>query len=163
MGSGKSIIAKELSKALSISAVDTDDLIEKRLNKSINSIFSEKGELFFRKLEHQIFTELTQTKANEIISTGGGTPCYFNNHEVLMADNCLSIYLSASIDTLFIRLKSEKATRPLLTNLNDAETKEFIAKQLFERSYYYNKAKFKIDVNNKTIAEIVAEISNLLA
>lgn len=163
MGSGKSIVAKELSKMLKIPYVEMDDLIEKRLNKSIKNIFAEKGELFFRKLENQIFKEKTESDGDLIISTGGGTPCYFNNHEILVASNVRSIYLAASIETLLNRLKSEKQNRPLLANLDDNEAKEFIAKHLFERSYYYHQAKFKIDVNNKNVLEIVSEIGAKLA
>ena len=162
MGSGKSVIAKKLSENLKISFVELDNLIEKNQNLSIKDIFSKKGELFFRKLEHQIFNELILNDNDTIISTGGGTPCYFNNHELLNQENCISIYLKASIETLFHRLKKEKEDRPLLFNLTDIELREFIAKHLFERSFYYNQAKFKINVDGKNKEEIILEIQQLL-
>ncbi len=162
MGSGKSVIAKKLSENLKILFVELDNLIEKNQNLSIKDIFSKKGELFFRKLEHQIFNELILNDNDTIISTGGGTPCYFNNHELLNQENCISIYLKASIETLFHRLKKEKEDRPLLFNLTDIELREFIAKHLFERSFYYNQAKFKINVDGKNKEEIILEIQQLL-
>lgn len=163
MGSGKSVVAKKLADTIDVNCLELDDLIEKKVEMNIEKIFSSKGELYFRKIEHQLFLELLGDKNNLIISTGGGTPCYFNNHELLNSENAVSVYLKASIDTLYNRLINEKRKRPLLAHLNDTEIKEFIAKHLFDRSYYYNQATFKIDVDGKTIDEITLEITKLLA
>ena len=162
MGSGKSVIAKKISEKLKIPFVELDDLIEKSQNLLIKDIFLEKGELFFRKLEHQIFVKTIEEDSSKVISTGGGTPCYFNNHELLNHKNCISIYLKASIETLANRLENEKQNRPLLARLDNLELQEFIAKHLFERNFYYNQAKFKINVDDKNFDEIVLEIEQLL-
>ncbi|MBN8641676.1 MAG: shikimate kinase [Flavobacteriales bacterium] len=162
MGSGKSVLAKKLADKLNVSCLEMDNLIEKKAKMSIKNIFSEKGELFFRKLEHQLFIEKMKSDETFVLSTGGGTPCYFNNHELLKDENCVSIYLQASIGTLYSRLNQQKENRPLLAQLNGDELKEFIAKHLFERSYFYNQAKHKIVVDNKSIEEIVFEIEKLL-
>ena len=74
----------------------------------------------------------------------------------------ISIYLNASIDTLYNRLIDQKARRPLLTNQSDEEFKTFIAKHLFDRSFFYNQAKHRIDVNDKSPEEIANEIIPLL-
>ena len=163
MGSGKSVIAKKLSEKLQILYVELDDLIEQRQKKSIKLIFEQDGELFFRKLEHQIFKELLDSDANLIISTGGGTPCYYDNYKFLNAKNVISIYLKASVDTLTDRLVSEQNNRPLLANLSQIELQDFVAKHLFERSFYYHKAHFIVDVDNKIVEAIAQEISALLA
>lgn len=163
MGSGKSVVAKKLANQIGISAVELDEMIEKKCEMSIQELFSSKGELFFRKEEHQLFLNLLNDNNDMVISTGGGTPCYFNNHELLNGENVVSIYLKASIDTLYNRLLKGKQKRPLIANLNDDEIKEFIAKHLFDRSFYYNQATYKVNVDAKTIDEIVAEIANLLA
>jgi shikimate kinase len=163
MGSGKSVVAKKLANQIGISAVELDEMIEKKCEMSIQELFSSKGELFFRKEEHQLFLNLLKDNNDMVISTGGGTPCYFNNHELLNGENVISIYLKASIDTLYSRLLKGKQKRPLIANLNDDEIKEFIAKHLFDRSFYYNQATYKVNVDAKTIDEIVAEIANLLA
>ena len=163
MGSGKSIIATELASNLKVTCLELDDLIEKNAKMDIKTIFSQKGELYFRKLEHKLFLEKMQSNDTFILSTGGGTPCYYNNHELLKSDNCISIYLKASIPTLYDRLLHERTNRPLLAKLSDDELKEFIAKHLFERSFYYNQAKYIIDVDDKSTDEIVAEIKSLLA
>jgi len=162
MGSGKSIISKLLASKINYLCYELDDLIEKKANLSIESIFSQKGELYFRKLEHEIFVEKMNSKESFVLSTGGGTPCYFGNHEWLKRDGSVSIYLSASIETLFDRLENAKSKRPLLSQLNQTQMKEFIAKHLFERSYFYHQASYTINVNGKTPVELVIELQKLL-
>lgn len=163
MGSGKSIIATKLASNLNVPHLELDDLIEKKSKMDIKTLFSEKGELYFRKLEHELFLEKMQSNDTFILSTGGGAPCYYNNHELLKSENCISIYLKASVATLYDRLLQQRSQRPLLATLSDDELKEFIAKHLFERSFYYNQAKQTIDVDCKSVDEIVAEIISLLA
>lgn len=163
MGCGKSTIAKTLSKNIGIPFVDLDEYIEKKTNLSINSIFEKHGEVYFRKLEHESFKELLSSADRFIIGLGGGTPCYANNHELLIGENVLSVYLKASIETLFDRLSVNKSKRPLIANKSDVEMKEFIAMHLFERSFYYNKAQYTVSVDDKTIDQVVLDIVAILA
>lgn len=163
MGCGKSTISLELSKKLQIPVVDLDKIIEENQKISIQKIFEIKGELYFRKIEHQLFSEIIESNAPMIISTGGGTPCYFNNHLLLQNNNICSIYLKGSVDTLFTRIQQDdKTKRPLLSNLTDLEAKEFIAKHLFERSFYYHQASNSVTIDNKSVDQISNEIINLL-
>lgn len=158
MGSGKSIIGLELAKKLKINHFDLDDLIEKSQNLTISDIFKQRGEIFFRKKEHEIFTQKIASTEDFVLSTGGGTPCYYNNHLLFDEKNVQTIYLKASINTLAQRLMSEKNKRPLMQNLSNDDLNEYIGKHLFERSFYYNKAKFIIPVDSKSIEQIVTEI-----
>lgn len=162
MGCGKSTITSRLSKIIAIPYVDLDKSIEERTNLSINEIFEQHGEIYFRKLEHEIFVELLNAPKNLIISLGGGTPCYSNNHELLKGDGILSIYLKASVETLFERLVSNKNKRPLIANKSEEEMKEFIAKHLFDRSFYYNQAQYKLSIDGKSKDETTQEILALL-
>jgi shikimate kinase len=163
MGCGKSTIANKLSGMINIPYVDLDEYIENKAKMSIKEIFEIKGEIHFRKLEHTYFLELLNSPDEIIIGLGGGTPCYANNHELLVGDGIASIYLKASIDTLFNRLATNKNKRPLIADKNDEEMKEFIAKHLFDRSFYYNHAQHKVNVDGRTIEETVNDILNLLS
>ncbi len=163
MGSGKSLVGNLLAKRLQIKFIDLDELIENHFQMSISEIFNQKGEIYFRKIENQFFKELISNNENFVLSLGGGTPCYANNHLLISDENIVSIYLNASINTLYSRLFQESKKRPLIANLSDEEFKEFIAKHLFERSYFYNYATFKVLVNDKTVLEIIDEITDLLA
>ena len=163
MGCGKSTIANKLSGMIAIPYVDLDEYIEKKANLTIKQIFENHGEIHFRKLENSCFIELLNTPGQTIIGLGGGTPCYANNHELLKREDVLSVYLKASVETLFSRLMSNKNKRPLIAEKSDEEMKEFIAKHLFDRSFYYNQAQHKVSVDGKSIEETVSEILNLLA
>ncbi len=163
MGCGKSTIAEKLSGLLHLPFVDLDKSIEAKSEMSINQIFETFGEVYFRKLEHDVFVELLATSKNQIIGLGGGTPCYANNHELLKGEGITSIYLKASVETLFNRLSHNKSKRPIVANKSEAELQEFIAKHLFDRSYYYNQAEYKVAVDGKSIDETVADIMSVLA
>lgn len=162
MGSGKSIIGKLVAERVGITYYDLDNIIEKRFEMSISEIFRQKGEIFFRKREHEIFKEFLIKAETFVLSLGGGTPCYANNHLLFSGQGVTSIYLNASIDTLHARLFNERHNRPLIADLDNDEFKEYIAKHLFDRSYFYNQANFKILVNEKSPQSITTEIVNLL-
>ncbi len=98
-----------------------------------------------------------------ILSLGGGTPCYANNHELLNGDGVVSFYLKASIETLYGRLLSVRDNRPLIAEQEEEEMKEYIAKHLFDRSYYYNQATHIVSVDGKSPEEVSAEIKRILA
>lgn len=161
MGSGKSTIARLLSKSLSFGFQDLDEIIEKELNLSVATIFEQKGEVYFRKQEHEFLKKIIQSDENLILSLGGGTPCFTNNQELLHGDNIITIYLKASVEKLYERLRNQKANRPLIASKSEEEMKEFIAKHLFERSYYYNQADYVVSTDNKSPQETVLEIKAL--
>ncbi len=161
MGSGKSTIAQKLAHLLHLPFIDLDQYIEQNEKVSIKKLFETNKELQFRKLEHQYLKELIANSDSFVLSLGGGTPCYANNHLMLQGNNITSIYLKASIATLTERLKHEKETRPLLANQPDAELAEFIAKHIFERSYFYTHATHTVNVDEKSVDTIANEIAAL--
>jgi shikimate kinase len=162
MAVGKTTIGKELAKKTNLKYFDLDELIEKNENKTISELFNQKGELYFRKIEHQIFETLITNEDSFVLSTGGGTPCYYNNHLFLEDKKVSSVYLNASIDLIFERLIKENYHRPLINKLKETELKEFISKHLFERSFFYLKARIKISVDNKSIDQICEELMKRL-
>ena len=164
MGSGKSTIAKLLSKKLDLMNVDLDNYIEKKENKSIGNIFKISGELYFRRIENKYLKDLLDSDNYKIISIGGGTPCYSDNIELITERKCIIFYLRANVDTLADRLFSEKDKRPLISRIKfKKDLKTFISKHLFERNHFYLKSNFVIDVDKKTENEISNECINLLS
>ncbi|PSG88029.1 shikimate kinase [Aurantibacter aestuarii] len=162
MGSGKSTIGYSLSKSLNMPCIDLDEYIEDKENKTIKMIFSEQGEIYFRKKERFYLEELINKKDSFILALGGGTPCYYDNMDLINnSPLTISIYLKTDIDTLVIRLSNEKSKRPIIAGFTSDELlKEFIAKHIFERSYFYTKAQHI--VNNVTLEKSIKQIENLL-
>jgi len=160
MASGKSSIGKKLAKKLNLPFIDLDEYIANKENLSISDIFRTKGEIYFRKKETAYLNQLLQIKDNFILAVGGGTPCYGNNINIIN-NNAKSIYLKSSIQTIYDKLSKEKnkRKRPLVAAIENKDLKEFIAKHLFERTIYYERASFTIMIDNKTKKEIVEEIN----
>ena len=163
MGSGKTMVGRSLSKSNNYNFYDLDKFIELNEKKSISEIFTNKNEVYFREIESKYLNQLISIKEKKIISTGGGTPCYSNNID-LINNNSVSIYLKASVDTLVKRLKDAQINRPLISHLKDTnELKDFISKHLFERNYFYEKAKIKIKTDDLKLREIINLIIGSLA
>lgn len=162
MASGKSTIGKLLSESLHIPFYDLDNLIETNLNLRISEIFEQKGELFFRKKEREVLEIFLNTTDTYVLALGGGTPCYYDNFELYQSSSVHSIYLKASVGTLLERLRSQKATRPILSHFNEEELQEFVAKHLFERSYFYHQVETILSIDHKKESEIVNEIVSKL-
>ena len=142
MGAGKSTIGKALALATQRIFYDLDDYIAEKEGQDVSAIFQQYGELYFRKKEQFYFKELRNNLQPKVVALGGGTPCYFDTMEQLLAmPNVKTIYLHASVTFLSHRLWPERMQRPLITHL-DAEEKltEFIGKHLFERNPYYQQA-----------------------
>ena len=162
MGCGKSVIGDFLAKKLQVSFYDLDEEIENVTQISISELFQTKGEIYFRKKENEVLKTFLDKKENFVLSLGGGTPCYFNNHELLQREGVFSIYLKASVDTLVNRLINEKSKRPLLHNQDEVSLKDFINKHLFDRNFYYHQATKVVNLDNKSVEQIVNEIEALL-
>lgn len=160
MGSGKSSIGKKVAEVLRLPFKDMDTEIEKAEGISVSKIFSEKGEVYFRKVENTILKEILKNPHSFVLATGGGTPCYSDAMEFIQKQkNIVSVYLKIPIDILVSRLFSEKAERPLIAHLgSEVELEDFIRKHLFERAFYYNQADLIIAVGPESVAKTVEKI-----
>lgn len=161
MGSGKSHISKILSEKINFKLFDLDKEISTIYKQTIAEIFKNKGELFFRKVEKETLEEILSKEDNCILSVGGGTPVYYNNMDTLN-NNSVTFYLRANVSTLTERLLKQKEKRPIIAKIPDEDLPEFIAKHLFERNVYYNKAQYIIDTDGKNPEDVIEEIISIL-
>ncbi len=157
MGCGKSTIGKKLAKTLSCKFIDLDKYIERKTGESIQQIFKEKGEKYFRVLETESLMEICKSD-NLVIATGGGTPCFFDNMQRIL-DKGICIYLKMEANNLAKRLSKEKSKRPLIENLTEKYLVNFIRKKLVEREVFYNKANHIIQAKNISEKDIIKLIS----
>jgi shikimate kinase len=157
MGSGKTKLGKKVAHHLELPFFDLDQLIEEKEGKTITRIFEESGEDGFRLIEQTALESLINQHSDFVLSTGGGTPCFFNNM-YLMNEVGKTIYLKLDANILFGRLKSAQAKRPLIANLTEEELKLFIEQKLLERESYYSKAQLIADAPNLTANKILSLI-----
>ena len=154
MGVGKTTIGKRLAKKLSYDFVDIDKIIEKQERESISSIFRNKGEDYFRKIEKQL-TIMELKKNNSVISLGGGA---FLNSTIRQYSkkHSISFWLDVPIETLLKRLKKSK-NRPVL---GKDKADSSIKKIYFKRKKFYNKADYRIKCKTLTLKQIIEKILN---
>ena len=147
MGSGKTHWGTRIAEKLSIPFFDLDSVIVQEENMSIPEIFAGKGEEYFRYKEKQTLEELATEQPSFIISTGGGTPCFFNNIK-FMKKHGKVIWLNTSTDVLKQRLLRERMTRPLLKEVGERELRTYIVRKLTERKMYYEQADLVVPEDN---------------
>ena len=138
MGSGKSLIGKQLAEKLNIKYIDLDNFIEKSENRTITDIFNNSGETYFRKLEEKYLKE-TIKEDNILVSTGGGTPTIHGLMDI-MNNIGETIYLECCTETLFERLHQNKEERPMISTLSDESLMRYIENKMEERNFFYKKA-----------------------
>lgn len=151
-GSGKSTLGNILSSLSGYALVDTDAIIVKLQNRSINNIFETNGEEFFRTLETQVSKEISAFD-KQIISTGGGIVLKEKNLEYLK-QNGVVFYLKTSVNTLLKRLEGDN-TRPLLKT---DDVKKKLENMLEIRGKLYEKADVTIETDKLPPEETAKEI-----
>jgi shikimate kinase len=157
MASGKTYWGSQLSQKLNLPFFDLDELVVKAENKTINEIFVQQGEEYFRVKEKEILNSITESHTTFVMSCGGGAPCYFNNIEY-MNQAGTTVWLNTSIDTLFKRLLKEKEQRPLLKGLSDDQLKMYIKKKFSDRKIYYEQADMVVEEENITLDHFIERV-----
>jgi shikimate kinase len=137
--SGKSTLGRALAATLGFDYVDMDDMIVAKEGRSINQIFQDSGEPYFRKIESELLRSFLPNQ-KKVISTGGGVPVFYDNMDFIL-QNGLSIYLDVSPKLLFDRIyNSDKNERPLIDKSNSDKLLETLVEKYNYRYNYYNRA-----------------------
>lgn len=158
MGCGKSTVGIRLSYRLRRVVEDTDKRIEREQKKTVSEIFAENGEAYFRDLETDLLSRMGDEKGFKIISTGGGLPIREENRALLHGLGRV-IYLRAKPETIYNRLKHD-TTRPLLQGDDPLAKIQSLMGQ--RSSLYENAADVIVDVDDKSIDQILEEIVEVL-
>ena len=157
------MLGKEFAARLGLPFADLDVHIEATVGMPIPEIFEKRGELFFRKREHELLKELLESGESMVLSLGGGTPAYAGNMDLVTRATPHSFYLQHSIPSLVGRLEKERADRPLIAHLPEEELYDFIGKHIFDRVPFYTQAAHSIFCDGKSAEEILSEIEEKLA
>lgn len=152
MGSGKTVVGKELAKILGVKFVDTDELIEEEQGVAIKAIFATHGEDYFRDLEYEMCKKVADMNG-VVVSTGGGAMTFKRNVDAIKEGSKV-VFLDASFDVICDRI-GDSSTRPLF---QDKEK----AKKLYDerKDKYLSAADYVIngDMGARKTAMQIAEI-----
>lgn len=160
MYAGKTTIGKRIANILDFSFEDTDKLVEQMCSSTIENIFRNQGESFFREKEREVLLNLL-TKDNIVIATGGGLPCYKDNMS-LIKQNCKSIYLYLSPSQILSRSTKSKQKRPLLEKVKKEDRLTFIEESLKGREPFYKQADIVIEGLSINKSELKKSLTLLL-
>ena len=158
MGVGKGRTARALAAEMDCFALDTDDLIESFVKLKIRTLFAQRGEPAFRKIEQQVGLWLQAHVQGTIISTGGG---------FFMVENLNAIgkvvYLHSSLNGIISTINKHPNAqrkikkRPLLQDMDKAKVLYQARLPLYRQA-----ADYEVNVEGRKTSEIAAEIKSLL-
>lgn len=110
-GSGKTTIAKEISRQLGWKYISTDDLIEEGIQTTISDFVNREGWPSFRQRETAVIKKL-QVVSEAVIDCGGGVVEDPQNMAYL-EKNALIVWVDAALSDIVMRLQND-SNRPLL-------------------------------------------------
>ena len=153
-GSGKTTLAKEVASSFGLQFVDLDLEVERSIGKRIEEIFNEKGEAYFREVESNVLIESCNSPQNFVMATGGGTPCFHNNME-LMKLSGIVIFLDVPPSEIANRTSHQLQNRPLLKNETKDSFKDRIEFLRSQRTAFYQQAHYILEGTNITSTAII--------
>jgi shikimate kinase len=157
MGCGKSAVGRRLAARLGLPFVDADEEIEKAAGKSIEDIFDDHGEAYFREGERKVLARLLRS-GPQVLATGGGA---FMNAEsrAAIGQSGISVWLRAELP-LLVRRVAKRSNRPLLK----AGDPEEVMRNLMDTRYpVYALADITVESRDVPHEVVVAETLERLA
>ena len=157
MGSGKTAVARELSRQLDCKFIDLDSFITEREGRSPAEIIAQDGEPSFRSVETLALGDALENGDPRVIALGGGAWTIEANRALVTQHDCLSVWLDAPFELCWERITANpKTIRPLAPNRERA-------RKLHEsRRVSYVLAQLRVDAA-KGLAEIVDEITRSIS
>jgi shikimate kinase len=152
MGSGKTSVGRELARIRKMKFVDIDELIVKKMSKTINEIFSTMGEEKFRQMESDML-HLFKDRSGVVISCGGGIVLSESNRTFLR-DETECIWLYSGMNSTLERVMD--GTRPLI---NAMKSPSEIALLFDSRKKYYASSCDSIVLSNKSLEKTAEHIN----
>lgn len=142
---GKTTISKILGELLNKEVIDTDLLIEQKINKPIKEFLTKNNEDEFRNIESEVINNISNYN-NKIISCGGGV-IKKNINISNLKKNSIVIFIDRDLELL-----ETTSTRPLSNNKTDLQ-------KLYEQRYpiYIESCDYHIK-NNDDLQTVISKI-----
>jgi len=153
-GAGKSSVGAVLAKRLRVPFVELDQRIEAAAELTLGEIFELHGEAYYRRLEHEVLTELLDHPAPMVLATGGSI---VNDHAnyALLRDRCRTVWLRARPADHWNRVIKQGDQRPMKANPHAfAELEDLLA----ARADLYRECDLAIDTSGVGVETVVARI-----
>ena len=152
-GAGKSSVGQELAKALDFKLIDSDVLIEKKYNQSLQKILDDKGYIELREIENLVIKNI---HFDDTILATGGSAVYSIEAMQHIKRNSKVIFLEVPFVQILERVPSfsdRGFAKAPIQSIEDAFT---------EREELYKKYSQYIVSNTKDLNSCVSKILELL-
>jgi shikimate kinase len=161
-GTGKTSVAPPLARRLGLESIDADAELERRAGRTIREIFESEGEPGFRARERALLAELLQ-RDRLVIAAGGGAVLDPETRTRMRGAGPV-VWLRARVETIDRQIASDPATRERRPNLTaDGGRREIESLLAIREPLYRETASITLDVDDRTVEEIVAEIVSAIA
>lgn len=150
-GAGKTTVGKLLATELAVDFFDSDQVIEAQAGKSVSDIFTQDGEPAFRKMEHDVISELLNSN-NAVIALGGGS--LGNDDTRARVKDSTAVWLVTGLAQAVDRVGMNR-NRPLLLGNVRGQLADLMAAR---EPFYKEVAKFAVDTSKLSPSEVVSEI-----
>lgn len=111
---GKTELSRAIAKELKMDYISIDELVSQTAGKSIDQIFSDDGEEYFRNLEREVITRISSVQ-NTIIDTGGGS-CLDSKNVDMIKSFAYTIFLVRKPEHIWDEI--DLSNRPLLRDIS---------------------------------------------
>jgi len=156
-GTGKTTVAPRLASHLKFESIDADTELERRVGRTVREIFESEGEPGFRARERTLLEELLQGD-RLVIAAGGGAVLDSQTRERMRTAGPV-VWLRASVQTIERQIAADPATRDRRPNLTaDGGRREIDSLLVVREPLYRETASVTVDVDDRTVDEIVAAI-----
>jgi shikimate kinase len=159
MGAGKTTAAKRLAHRLGWDVVDTDALFEEKYKISVDDFFQKYDEPLYRKLESEILKS-TGNLDHTVISTGGGTACFFDNMD-WMNQHGTTVFMRISPESVVDRVLHSHHKRPLTRGKSEEELLEFVSQHYASRMPFYEQAQITVKSEDFDLDGLIEKIKLL--
>jgi XRE family aerobic/anaerobic benzoate catabolism transcriptional regulator len=170
-GAGKSTIGAALARKLGMRFVEVDQEIEEAAGLSLGDVFTLHGEAYYRRVEREVLARLladptpprvkesnagSRSETGLVLATGGSIVNDPTNYALLLR-RAHTVWLKARPEDHWNRVVAQGDQRPMAENPHAFEELRAL---LAARQRLYARAEQTIDTSDRTIKQIVAELSD---
>ena len=156
MASGKSSVARAISRRCHWPRIDADEEIVARARKPIADIFRDSGEDVFRALERTVVSDICG-EAGRVIAAGGGSFMDDENRQAML-DGGTVFYLSARPETIHYRGTRGNPNAPVRPLLGAGNSLQRIEELLQERMPVYSQAHHTVETDGLSPDQVAMAI-----
>jgi shikimate kinase len=135
MGAGKTTVGNLLARRLAWSFVDVDEKIEAGARATIAQLFAERGEPWFRQLEHETIRELLNSESLVLALGGGAIEDEHTRSLMLNSEGTWLVHLEASLETVLNRCQGTESLRPILQDKANLEARYLRRLPLYRQAH----------------------------